>query len=165
MGNPEIARGGTPLTDILAQTELLVHPDEFVLVGLEPGERPRLEADLANIQSDFFQYILEPDVLTLLVNTDSWAWLSHRYPEAKAEGPLSIFTFSLAMDWGVVGFLAAVTGLLAQAGIPLGAVCGYYRDHLFIAVEYAKQAESILRQEIERVRVISRERNKRDFTK
>lgn len=60
------------------------------------------------------------------------------------------FTFSVAMDWQVVGFLAAVTGLLAGAGIPLGAVCGYYRDHLFIDQKYADRAEKLLRAEIER---------------
>jgi hypothetical protein len=56
------------------------------------------------------------------------------------------------MDWQVVGFLATVTALLAQAGIPLGAICGYYRDHLFISVEHAARAEGILQTEIERVR-------------
>jgi len=45
--------------------------------------------------------------------------------------------------------------VLAEAGIPLGAVCGYDRDHLFIAAEYTNQAEQALRAEMERVRVIS----------
>jgi hypothetical protein len=144
--------GDTPLEEILAHTELIIQPGEFVLVGLEPDERPRLESDLASINSNFFQYIVEPDVLTLLLDSNDWAHLSHHYPQAKIEGPLRIFTFSVAMDWEVVGFLATVTGLLAQAGVPLGAVCGYYRDHLFISVEHAARAEVVLRAEIERVR-------------
>jgi hypothetical protein len=151
----KMAGGKTPLTAILAETELLVHPDEFVLVGLNPQERARLEADLQHIRGDFFQYILEPDVLTLLLDRDSWERLNRRYPAASVEGPLSVFTFSLAMDWEVVGFLAAVTGFLAQAGIPLGAVCGYYRDHLFISTEYAGRAETVLREEFEQLRIIS----------
>lgn len=146
--------GDTPLLASLARTGLQVHPTEFMLIGLDPAERFRVEADLPDLQGDFFQYILEPDVLTLLVDRANWARLSPRYPEAKVEGPLALFTFTLAMDWEVVGFLAAVTGLLARSRIPLGAVCGYYRDHLFIAAAYAGQAESILRQEIERQRQI-----------
>ena len=157
MGNVKAAGGEMPIEAILAETELLVHPDEFVLVGLEPEERPRIEADLAYIRSDFFQYILEPDVITLLLDRDSWARLSRRYPQAKVEGPLLVFTFSLAMEWQVVGFLAAVTGFLARAGVPLGAVCGYYRDHLFIATDYADQAEAVLRREFEQFRIISTE--------
>ena len=144
--------GETPLEEILAHTELIIHPGEFVLVGLEPAERARLESDLASIKSNFCQYIIEPDVLTLLLNSNDWVHLSQHYPQANVEGPLRIFTFSVVMDWQVVGFLATVTALLAQAGIPLGAVCGYYRDHLFISVEHAARAEGVLRTEIERVR-------------
>jgi hypothetical protein len=155
MADKNLAGGDTPITAILAHTELLVHPDQFVLIGLSPQERLRIEADLQYVQSDFFQYILEPDVLTLLLDFDSWERLSRRYPGAKVEGPLAVFTFSLAMDWAVVGFLAAVTGLLARTGIPLGAVCGYYRDHLFIATEYADRAETALRAEFDRHQIIS----------
>ena len=144
--------GNTPLEEILAHTELIIRPGEFILVGLELNERTRLESDLANITSDFFQYIVEPDVLTLLLDSNDWSHLSHHYPQANVEGPFRIFTFSVAMDWEVVGFLATVTGLLAQAGISLGAVCGYYRDHVLISVEHAAHAEGVLRAEIERLR-------------
>ena len=144
--------GNTPIEEILAHTELIIRPGEFVLVGLEPDERVRLESDLTSIKSDFFQYIIEPDVLTLLLDSNDWAHLSYHYPQANVEGPFRIFTFSVAMDWEVVGFLATVTGLLAQAGISLGAVCGYYRDHVFISVEHAARAEEVLRAEIERLR-------------
>jgi hypothetical protein len=143
--------GKTPIEQILTRTELTLHPGEFVLVGLEPGQRSRLESDLTRINSDFFQYIVEPDVLTLLLDNHSWVRLNPHYPQAKVEGPLRIFTFTVAMDWEVVGFLAAVTRLLADAGVPLGAICGYYRDHLFISVEHAARAEAVLRAEIERV--------------
>jgi hypothetical protein len=148
----ELVGGGTPIEEILAHTELIIWPGEYVLVGLESNERSRLESDLASINSDFFQYIIEPDVLTLLLDSNDWAHLSPHYPQANVEGPLRVFTFSVAMDWEVVGFLATVTGLLAQAGVPLGAVCGYYRDHLFISVEYAARAEGVLRAKIERGR-------------
>ena len=141
--------GRTPINEILAATELIVQPGQFILAGIAPEMRPRLEAHLSAVKDGLFQYTVETDVLTLLVGTDDWSEISSDYPNAVVEGPLRIFTFSVVMDWQVVGFLAAVTGLLARAGIPLGAVCGYYRDHLFIDQKYAKQAETLLRTEIE----------------
>lgn len=142
---------GVPaVEEILARTELIIRPGEFVLVGLEPKQRPRLEAELSSFNSSFFQYTVEPEVLTLLVESEGWQRVGRYYAEARVEGPLRVFSFSAAMDWQVVGFLATVTGLLARAGVPLGAVCGYSRDHLFIAVEHAAHAEAILRTEIER---------------
>ncbi len=162
MKSETTAQGDMPISAILAQTELLIHPDSFMLVGLSLAERSRIERDLQYIRSDFFQYIVEPDVVTLLLDEDSWELLSRRYPEARLQGPLNLFTFSLAMDWEVVGFLAAITSVLAEAGIPLGAVCGYDRDHLFIAAEYTSRAEKSLRAEMERVRIISFNREEND---
>jgi hypothetical protein len=49
------------------------------------------------------------------------------------------------MGWEVVGFLAKVTGSLAAAGVPLGAVCGFSRDHLFLHERYLPQSLAVLR--------------------
>jgi hypothetical protein len=149
--------GDTPLTAILARTELTVHPAEFMLVGLNPVERGQIETQLSGLTGELWQYIVEPDVLTLLLNCHDWTRLASAYPQAQVTGPLRLFSFSVAMDWDVVGFLAAVTGLLAGAGVPLGAVCGYYRDHLFIAVEHAARAEAVLRSEIDRLKESDKE--------
>ena len=150
MNNNSLIRGTTNLSQILAVTELSVHPDEFVLVGLPAKQKIYVEAELSRLAGDFVQYIREPDILTLLLPQFSWKVIEHRYPEALTQKPVNLFTFSVAMDWDVVGFLAGVTAILANSNIPLGAVCGYYRDHLFIAHQYARRAEAVLRQEIER---------------
>lgn len=148
MSKPNIVDGATPISRILAEMQLSVHPASFVLVGLEPARQALVEQLLPTMAGDFVQYIREPDVLTLLLPQPAWQTISGQFVAAQVEGPLKIFTFSVAMDWQVVGFLAAVTGLLAQNGIPLGAVCGYYRDHLFIAADYAGQAELLLREKL-----------------
>lgn len=150
MNNNTLIRGTTNLSQILAVTELSVHPEAFVLVGLPPKRQVHVEADLPRLAGDFVQYIREPDILTLLLPQSSWKIIAPRYPEAHMQSPVSLFTFSAAMDWSVVGFLAGVTTLLANRNIPLGAVCGYYRDHLFIARQHARRAETVLRQEINR---------------
>lgn len=138
------------LEKILAATELTIRPEEFVLAGIDPAQRQQVEADLAHLPGAFFQYTAEAEVLTLLVTAADWAQIGPNYPQAKVEGPLAVFSFTMAMDWEVVGFLAAVSGVLAAHRIPLGAVCGYYRDHLFIAQKYARQAEAALRAELNR---------------
>ena len=155
MSNVTIS-GGTPVEKILAATRLTVHPDLFVLAGINPAARQQVETDLSQIRSQVFQYIAEPDVLTLLLPQPDWRAVAANYPGAETTGLLRLFTFSAAMEWEVVGFLAAVAGLLAAAEIPLGAVCGYYRDHLFIAQPFAAAAENVLRTEIERCRALEK---------
>jgi hypothetical protein len=146
--NNHLVSSSKTFSQILASTELSIHPEEFVLVGLSPKHQIQVEASLSRLPGDFVQYIRESDVLTLLLPHSSWKIIEQDYPEAHIQSPINLFTFSVAMDWEVVGFLAGVTALLARKGIPLGAVCGYYRDHLFIARQYAKEAEAVLRQEI-----------------
>jgi hypothetical protein len=66
---------------------------------------------------------------------------SVHHPGARVEGGLLWVSFTAAMGWEVVGFLALVTGRLAAAGVPLGAVCGFSRDHLFVSRDH----EAVLR--------------------
>ena len=52
--------------------------------------------------------------------------------------------FDAPMGWEVVGFLALVTGRLAEAGVPIGAVCSFSRDHLFVAESYLERTREVL---------------------
>ena len=52
------------------------------------------------------------------------------------------------MSWDVVGFLARVTSALAEGGVPLGAICGFDRDHLFLDERHLERARAILRERI-----------------
>ena len=54
--------------------------------------------------------------------------------------------FETPMDLELVGFLAAVAGKLAAAGVPIGAVCGYSRDHLFVSERHLPRALEVLRE-------------------
>ncbi|WP_448044023.1 ACT domain-containing protein [Bradyrhizobium liaoningense] len=69
--------------------------------------------------------------------------------EAEAAGLHYTFTSRLitltvhsALD--AVGFLAAVTSRLAEAGISVNAVSAFYHDHLFVPVDKADEAMAVL---------------------
>ena len=44
------------------------------------------------------------------------------------------------MPDGLVGFMAAISGALASANVPLLAVCGYTKDHLLVREEHLDAA-------------------------
>jgi hypothetical protein len=44
-----------------------------------------------------------------------------------------------------VGFLAAITTRLAEAGISVNAVSAYYHDHLFVPWERREEAMEVLK--------------------
>lgn len=119
-----------------------LEPWRFALLGF--AEPPGAE-DLALLDEPPSQLIREADETTLLVREERLAELRSRHPSARVETDLRWIRFEAAMGWEVVGFLALVTGRLAEAGVPLGAVCGFSRDHLFIAEAHLARALDTLR--------------------
>lgn len=55
---------------------------------------------------------------------------------------LITLTVHSALD--AVGFLAAVTSRLAEAGISVNAISAFYHDHLFVPVDKADEAMAVL---------------------
>ena len=51
-------------------------------------------------------------------------------------------TVHSALD--AVGFLAAITARLAEAGISVNAVSAFHHDHLFVPVDRADEAMALL---------------------
>ena len=113
----------------------------FCLIGM--GDEPGAE-DLALAADEPAQLVREGGETTLLVRQERADEVLARHPEAGVERDLAWIRFRQPMAWELVGFLALVTGRLAEAGVPLGAVCGYSRDHLFVARAHLATAVDVL---------------------
>ncbi len=55
-----------------------------------------------------------------------------------------LITLTVFSSLDAIGLLAIVTGHLAKAGIPCNAVAAYHHDHLFVPVELAARAMTVL---------------------
>ena len=64
--------------------------------------------------------------------------LSHQFPSR-------LITLTVHSSLEAVGFLAAITARLAEAGISVNAVSAFYHDHLFVPVHRADDALALLR--------------------
>lgn len=70
---------------------------------------------------------------------------------AKAAGLAGTFrcrmiTLNIHSSLEAVGFLAAITTRLAEAGMGVNPVSGFYHDHLFVPADRAGEAMTILRE-------------------
>jgi len=59
-------------------------------------------------------------------------------------GSFCQITLSVYSSLEAVGFLAAVSSALAQAGIPCNAVSAFHHDHLFVPIEQSSKAMEVL---------------------
>lgn len=138
--------GGGPgpvgsLEEALEGTTWRAEVGRFALVGFAAG--PRIE-DLALLGRAPAQIVREEEGTTLLVAEDAVEAVLVRHPGARVERGLVWIRFSVAMDWELVGFLAHVTTALAASGVPVGCVCGFDRDHLFLAEVHLERATAVL---------------------
>jgi hypothetical protein len=58
--------------------------------------------------------------------------------------PSRLITLTAHSSLEAVGFLAAITGRLAEAGISVNAVSAFYHDHLFVPQHRADEALQLL---------------------
>jgi len=129
------------LSEACARMRWRVEDDRFALFGFAAAPDP---ADGALVHDPPAQLIREGGETTLLVRAAREAEILARHPEARVERDLCWIRFEAPMGWDLVGFLALVSGRLAEAGVPIGAVCGFSRDHLFVAEAHLARTREVL---------------------
>lgn len=60
----------------------------------------------------------------------------------------SLITLTVHSDLTSIGFLAAITKILAEEQIPMNAISAYYHDHLFIQPAKVEKALSALKEAV-----------------
>ena len=129
------------LQEALLAMSWVAEPGRFALLGFE--DPPRAD-DLSALGEGPAQVVREGDETTLLIPQARLDAVLALHPGARVERDLVWIRFLAPMGWEVVGFLARVTSELAAAGVPLGAVCGFSRDHLFVAADHLARATEVL---------------------
>lgn len=81
----------------------------------------------------------EKEGLTLVTSLETAR--AHRLEYAY---PCRLITLNVHSSLEAVGFLAAITGKLAGAGVSANAVSAFYHDYLFVPVESAEKAMGLL---------------------
>lgn len=126
--------GETDLATLLRSLQPVLGTEVYVFVTILPGEPA--PAKLSPVMT-----FREDEGVTLIVPRD----------EAKAAGlagafPCRMITLNVHSSLQAVGFLATVAAQLAAGGISANAVSAFYHDHLFVPVERAEEAITILKQ-------------------
>jgi hypothetical protein len=128
------------LRAVLARISWRARPEHFVVAGLEPRERLLALRLLPGVTGSFWQIFVEPDIVTLVVAEAEWRAISHAFPHARVERHYRVISFEMDLPNDLVGFMAAISGALAGANVPLLAVCGYAKDHLLVREEHLEVA-------------------------
>lgn len=120
--------------ELLRRAKVEVSPAIFYLIGIRHEDWARLleNPELSPRGSAPFMLLRDEHEVTLLLDETDWRTMRHALRDARLEGNFRLLTFDIELDWNVVGFLARVTEILADAGISCGALSAFSRDHLLI---------------------------------
>jgi hypothetical protein len=89
-----------------------------------PELSPRAESN--------FMLLRDPFEVTLLLEESDWRAMRHAARDARVESDFRLVTLGVELGWDVVGFLGRVTEILAGAGVAVGALSAFSRDHLLV---------------------------------
>ena len=122
------------VAELLRRTRVEIAPATFFLVGMRHEDWTRLleNPELSPRPGVPFMLLRDDREVTLLLEEEDWRTMRYAAREARVEGGFRLVTLDVELAWNVVGYLARVTELLAAAGIPVGAVSAFTRDHLLI---------------------------------
>src|ERR1700754_2057625 len=120
--------------ELLSRTRVEVAPETYFLISMRHEDWARLleNPELSPRGTTPYMLLRDQYEVTLLLDETDWRTMRHAAREAKVEGDFRLVTLDIELGWHVVGYLALVTEILCEAGISVGALAAFSRDHLLI---------------------------------
>lgn len=134
------------ILELLRKTRVEVSPETYFIVSLRDEDWRRLleNPELSPRMSAPFMIFKDKWEVTLILDEVDYGTCRHAMRDAKIEGSFRLLSFDLVMDFNVVGFLAEVSRILADANISIFAVSAFSRDHLLIKQDDLGKALKVL---------------------
>jgi uncharacterized protein len=131
--------------EAFAQAALYTDHTLYILVKLPPRAIMAAAGVLAEIGKPFSALVVDKDEVTLLVPQEDWESFADRLPDHQIARDFRLITFDLPLDLDLVGFMALVSRVLAEHGVPLLALSAFQRDHILVPAAQFQAAWDALR--------------------
>lgn len=137
--------------ELLRQTKIEVAPETYCFISLQNKDWLNLleNPELSPRMTAPFMIFKDKFEITLLLDEVDFGTIRHAIRDAKIEKNFRLLTFDLVMDFSVVGFLAEIARILAEAEIPIIALSVFSRDHILIKQEDLAKALKVLGEYVE----------------
>lgn len=138
-------------SELLRKTRVEVAPETFYLVALPHNDWLKLleNPELSPRMTAPFMIFRDSREVTLLLDEVDYGTIRHAVREAKTDRNFRLLTFDIALEFGVVGFLAEITRIFAAAEISIVALSAFSRDHVLIKQENLAKALRVLGEHVE----------------
>lgn len=111
--------------------KLYLPETRFAIVSLPLDSYAEALAALAG-STDFISLTRDKDEVSLIISEAEWAPIASRFPVAKVQTGRRMIAFDMVLDFTVVGFIAEISRVLAEAGISILNMSTYRTDIVFV---------------------------------
>ncbi|HEX2619126.1 MAG TPA: ACT domain-containing protein [Phototrophicaceae bacterium] len=133
------------VSQILAKTPLYTDNELYAILKLPVAGIIVAASIVAEISDPFCALIVDKDEVTLVVPHEATEEFAGRLRQYEAEASLyRLITFDMILSSDLVGFMAKISGVLAEAGVPIFPYAAYSRDHLLIPEGLFETAMKVL---------------------
>lgn len=139
------------IIELLKKTRIEVSPETYYLISLRDEDFRKLleNPELSPRMSAPFMIFKDKFEITMMLDSVDYQTCRHAVRDAKIEGNWRLLTFDLVMDFNVIGFLAEVSRILADANVSIMALSAFSRDHILIKQNDLAKALIVLGQYVE----------------
>ena len=140
------------LKELLARTNLIVLPEDFVVVYLPidtksiPGEwfRPAT--------THFAAVIQEPKLITMVVPRQKWLKMQNMFDQCDVSGPYKVISFDVKLSLVAIGYMATIGSVLTESQISALPISSFKHDHIIVPKAELPHAVKVLREFLEKCR-------------
>ncbi len=120
--------------ELLKKTRVEVAPETYTLVSVRHEDWRKLleNPELSPRMTAPFMIFSDKWEVTFLLDNVDFQTIRHAVRDAKIEGGFRLLSFDIELDFSVVGFLAEIARILAEANISIVALSAFSRDHILI---------------------------------
>jgi hypothetical protein len=131
--------------EALKHGRLLVDEHRYVFAKLHPHAITLAAAVIAEIAEPYAALVIDHFEITLVIRADDFEAYASRLKDAqRGDTVFRVITLDVEFTLDVVGVMARLSAVLAQANIPIMPFAAYSRDHILVPEDQLEAALSAL---------------------
>lgn len=139
--------------EFLARAKVVVASETYNVISL-PSEKwiKLLESpELSPRMTSPFMIFKDKWEVTLVLDSEDFETIRYAIRDAKVERNFRLLSFDVELPFDVVGFMAKVAGIFAEAGISILPISSFSRDHVLIRQEDLANGLKALRGHVDEI--------------
>lgn len=138
---------------MLRRSKIEVSPETYAVLSLTENEWARLleNPELSPRMTSPFMIFKDSWEVTLVLDETDFQTIRHALRDAKVEKNFRLLSFDVELPFDIVGFMARVSGILAESEISILPISSFSRDHLLIRQEDLASALKAMREHVEEI--------------